>query len=590
MTNRLWETAIERAGVLAAPLAFDELPDAELVRRFLAAREEPAFAAIVRRHGPLVWGVCRHLLPSEADAEDAFQATFLALVRGAHKITKPNALGAWLHRVAGRVCRNGIRAVARRRKHERSAAATEAITPVDGATWDRWQFAVHEEIDRLPETLRVPFVLCVLQGMRHPEVARRLGWKLGTVSGRVCKAKQALTDALTNRGLTGPAVLAGLVGVAGPLSAGLVGKGTTVVRSGAGPGGNVSPVIHELARGATGGFMSKTKLLAAAILTATLAIGVGRQVLPTADAQQPGSGEGAAGAGFTPGGPPGPSGGPQPGGPGQGPATRPGGGGGGGGGGMMGSMPPRPHVEYHFVAKPKGSDTFKKLLNDQGKDGWEYVGLVPGDDELIFKRTARPGGMMSGGMSFGTGGGGGFGSGPGMPGGGFPGMPGLGGFPGGGGGGAPGGAFPGGFGSGFGGSSTAPAPKGTGMNPFGGSSDALPKGAPGGRFGGGPTGEPKTPGVAEGGPSAEGAGVGGPGFGARAAAEIKIQVGETIRHTIGSNKTIERVYNRDTKVADVTPDPTDARRVLIKGLTSGGARVELTDVNGTKEQYTVRVR
>src|SRR5215211_725443 len=115
MTNRLWETAIERAGALAAPLALDELPDADLLRRFLAAREEPAFAAIVRRHGPLVWGVCRHLL-QEADAEDAFQATFLALVRGAAKIARPNALGAWLHRVAGRVCRNSLRARSRRAK------------------------------------------------------------------------------------------------------------------------------------------------------------------------------------------------------------------------------------------------------------------------------------------------------------------------------------------------------------------------------------------------------------------------------------------------------------------------------------------
>ena len=207
MTSRLWATAIDRAAVLAAPLALDELPDADLVRRFLAAREEQAFAAVVRRHGPLVWGVCRNLLPSEADAEDAFQATFLALVKSVHQIRQTNALGAWLHRVAGRVCRNSLRGVARRKRHERSAAIDEAACPVDEATWDRWHTAVHAEIDRLPETLRVPFVLCVLQGLRQPEAARRLGWKLGTVSARVCKAKQALTDAVTRRGLTAAAVL-----------------------------------------------------------------------------------------------------------------------------------------------------------------------------------------------------------------------------------------------------------------------------------------------------------------------------------------------------------------------------------------------
>ena len=170
MTNRLWATAIERAGVLTAPFALDELPDVELLRRFLA-REEPAFAAIVRRHGPLVWGVCRNLLPSEADSEDAFQATFLALVKSASRIHRPNALGAWLHRVAGRVCKHSLRAIARRKKHEQSAAIGEAACPVDAATWDRWHVAIHEEIDRLPDTLRVPFVLCVLQGLRQPEAA-----------------------------------------------------------------------------------------------------------------------------------------------------------------------------------------------------------------------------------------------------------------------------------------------------------------------------------------------------------------------------------------------------------------------------------
>src|SRR5215510_8207865 len=102
MSNRLLESAIERVGALTAPLALDELSDAELLRRFVAKREECAFAAIVRRHGSLVWAVCRSLMHSEADAEDAFQATFLVLVRSAPKVRKPNALGSWLHTVAGR--------------------------------------------------------------------------------------------------------------------------------------------------------------------------------------------------------------------------------------------------------------------------------------------------------------------------------------------------------------------------------------------------------------------------------------------------------------------------------------------------------
>src|SRR5215218_8009130 len=101
MVRRLWNTALDRAEALA----LDELSDADLLARFLADRAGPAFAAVVRRHGPLVWGVCRNLLPAEADAEDAFQATFLALAKGADRIRNPNVLGAWLHGVAGRVCR-----------------------------------------------------------------------------------------------------------------------------------------------------------------------------------------------------------------------------------------------------------------------------------------------------------------------------------------------------------------------------------------------------------------------------------------------------------------------------------------------------
>ena len=546
MTNRLWETAIDRAAVLTAPLALDELSDAELLRRFLAAREERAFAAIVRRHGPLVWGVCRNLLPSEADAEDAYQATFLALVKSAPRIQRPNALGAWLHRVAGRVCRHSLRALARRRKHEQSAAIDEAACPVDEATWDRWHGAIHEEIDRLPDTLRVPFVLCVLQGLRQPEAARRLGWKLGTVSGRVCKAKQALAEAVTRRGLVGAAVLTAVIGGSAPLSAGLVALGKAVIPSGSRPGGGISPTVHELARGATGGLMTKTKLLAAAILAGTLAIGVGTNVLSSAGAQTPGPGDGGAG-GPQPGG----VGLPGPGGPGGLPGGGPGGTGAfgpGGGGGPMsaGSAARGPRVEYQFVSRAKSSDAFKKLLNQHGSDGWEYVGQIPGDDELIFKRLRPAGGVMSGG-------------GMGMMGGGM-GMPGMGGF---------GTMGTGGFGGPFGGargttgasgSSAGPAPKtGGGMRPpgtgEGAGSDATPAGPM-------PKGQ----------------------------VTITLRVGETIRYKMATQKEIDRVYSHESRVAEANPDPTDAKRVLLKGVAAGGSRLELTDTNGVKEEYMIRVR
>ena len=161
MNPRLWQTAVERAGRLAAPLALDELPDADLLGRFNTARDESAFAAIVRRHGPLVWGVCRGLSPTEADAEDAFQATFLALFRSAAKVRQPNALGAWLHRVAGRVCRNGLRTKARRAKHERGRGRRGRV-PGGRSSMGPLARSIHAEIDRLPDPA-VPFGLCVLQ-------------------------------------------------------------------------------------------------------------------------------------------------------------------------------------------------------------------------------------------------------------------------------------------------------------------------------------------------------------------------------------------------------------------------------------------
>jgi hypothetical protein len=182
-------------------------------------------------------------------------------------------------------------ALARRRKHERSAAISECEQPIDGATWDRWQAIAHEEVDRLPDSLRTPFVLCVMQGVRQTEAAERLGWKTGTVSARVCKAKQAIAESLARRGLTGAIVFgAALGGATGPLTAALIQKGS-IVATGA---TELSKTIHELARGAMGGLMSKTKLLAAAAVVATLTIGVGTKVLSTAEAQPE---TGAAGEG-----------------------------------------------------------------------------------------------------------------------------------------------------------------------------------------------------------------------------------------------------------------------------------------------------
>ncbi len=142
------------------------LTDRELVDRFMARRgpaAEAAFAALVRRHGPMVLRVCRGVLHNHHDAQDAFQATFLILARKAGSLQVANSLGPWLHGVAYRVARTSRAAAARRRVHESKAAGMTPTLVSDEARDDVGQI-IHDEIARLPDRYRAPVVLCDLEG------------------------------------------------------------------------------------------------------------------------------------------------------------------------------------------------------------------------------------------------------------------------------------------------------------------------------------------------------------------------------------------------------------------------------------------
>jgi RNA polymerase sigma factor (sigma-70 family) len=174
--------------------------DGELVRRFRETRDEAAFAGLLQRHGPLVLGVCDRILHNRHDAEDAFQATFLLLVRKAHTIVKLASVASWLHGVAHRIAVRLKQDNARRRQRERQAGAPAAGDLLRDVLWCDLRAMLDEEVQRLPARCREPFALCYLEGKTNAEAARLLGCPKGTVQSRLTRARELLRAALARRG------------------------------------------------------------------------------------------------------------------------------------------------------------------------------------------------------------------------------------------------------------------------------------------------------------------------------------------------------------------------------------------------------
>jgi RNA polymerase sigma factor (sigma-70 family) len=191
-------------GAVVRQLHAAEVADADLWARYVRQRDASAFETLVRRHGPMVLGVCRRILRNEQDAEDAFQATFLVLVRRAASLRAPGAIANWLHGVAHRTALEAKRAILQRRTKE---ALVPPRTEVPADPWAELRLVLDQELARLARRYRAVIILCDLEGKTRKEAAHQLGCAEGTVASRLARARRILAHRLTRRGFTS-AVLA----------------------------------------------------------------------------------------------------------------------------------------------------------------------------------------------------------------------------------------------------------------------------------------------------------------------------------------------------------------------------------------------
>jgi RNA polymerase sigma factor (sigma-70 family) len=196
---------------LAGTLSADELPDRELVERFVDRGDREAFAALVRRHGSMVLGVCRRIIRHEQDAEDVFQAVFLVLSRKAGKLVRKEAVGSWLFGVAHRLSLKARQKDRQRREREAKIAEARPDNSLDQLTLVEARTVLDEELAALPDRERGPLILCYLEGLTRDQAAKRLGCALGTLKGRLERGRARLEKRLTRRGLSFIALLPTLV-------------------------------------------------------------------------------------------------------------------------------------------------------------------------------------------------------------------------------------------------------------------------------------------------------------------------------------------------------------------------------------------
>jgi len=269
------------------------LGDGELLGRFIERHDEAAFAVLVNRHGPMVWGVCRRLL-HEQDAEDAFQATFLVLARKATSIRSKEMVGNWLYGVAHQTSLQARRTAARRRAKEVQVTKMPDIKAVELGLWADIQPLLDEELSRLPDIYRAVIVLCDLEGQTRKEVASHLGVPEGTVAARMARARALLAKRLTRRGVVfaGGSVAAVLSAGSASASAPPALVASTIKSASLLAAGRAAGVISAKVAALTEGvvkamFVTKIKIVLAVVLVVAALAGAAGLIYQTQAADQP---------------------------------------------------------------------------------------------------------------------------------------------------------------------------------------------------------------------------------------------------------------------------------------------------------------
>ena len=297
-------TVLRHLHRLLGAQGLEELSDGQLLERFTARQDEAAFAVLVRRHGPLVLGVCRRLLRG-GDADDAFQATFVVLFRRARSLERRGSLAGWLYTVAYHVALRARADAARRRLRERQVPDMPRTENSTEEVWRDLQPVLDDELNRLPEKYRDPVLLCYVQGKTNDEAARLLRLPAGTVKSRLSRARDLLKGRLTRRGITLATgalavVLAEKASAAVPPRLCDAAIQTTVLLA-AGQAAAAAPAV-ALAEGVLKAmFATRLKIATAVLLAAVTAVGIGvglaarpvqaqRQDEPQAQAEPPAAG------------------------------------------------------------------------------------------------------------------------------------------------------------------------------------------------------------------------------------------------------------------------------------------------------------